>query len=447
MLNAVGGVLRGIVQNRSKGPDRSPTGPSRHATARRLHRRTIGFARILADSLTATPRARERAASAHAHLRDAVSLHGRHATARRRLYRRNLLIRATSDRVLPIAIALIVVLAAGVSLAPGAATVGAAEGAGQAAAGARLAVGGGPRDFAALDESDLSAGLASVPQPVDDGTLYKPVAVDTSVQTSAGMLQRYTVKDGDTLTSVASRFGVSMMTIWWANNLTSQDAPKVGSTLVIPPVSGLVVTVKVGDTLESLAKANKVSSADITSINELQDTNLIVGQVLVLPGAKGDPMPTPKPTPAATPKPRSGGGTGSGGTGGGSVGASGGAWAWPVPGGYVSQYFKYGHYGLDIPNDYGSAVLSPQAGNVVFAGWKNNGGGYQVWIYHGNNIYSMSAHMSSVSVSTGQSVSRGQRVGRVGSSGWSTGPHDHFSVTIGFPWESGSYFVNPLRYY
>ena len=52
-----------------------------------------------------------------------------------------------------------------------------------------------------------------------------------------------------------------------------------------------------------------------------------------------------------------------------------------------------------------------------------------------------------VSVSTGQSVSKGQRVGRVGSSGWATGPHDHFSVTIGFPWEAGSYFVNPLRYY
>ncbi len=86
---------------------------------------------------------------------------------------------------------------------------------------------------------------------VDDGTLYKPVAVDTSIQTSADMLRHYKVKEGDTLTGIASRFGVSMMTVWWANKLTSKDELKSGRELIIPPVSGLVVTVKAGDTLDS----------------------------------------------------------------------------------------------------------------------------------------------------------------------------------------------------
>jgi murein DD-endopeptidase MepM/ murein hydrolase activator NlpD len=55
--------------------------------------------------------------------------------------------------------------------------------------------------------------------------------------------------------------------------------------------------------------------------------------------------------------------------------------------------------------------------------------------------------MSAVLVSAGQTVTKGQRIGRIGQTGWATGPHDHFEVWIGKPWESGSYRVNPLRYY
>jgi murein DD-endopeptidase MepM/ murein hydrolase activator NlpD len=116
-------------------------------------------------------------------------------------------------------------------------------------------------------------------------------------------------------------------------------------------------------------------------------------------------------------------------------------------GNYISQYFHYGHLGIDIAATYGTPIVAPLAGVVVFAGWKSNGGGYQVWISHGNNLYTMSCHMSGVTVSTGQSVGRGQGVGRVGMSGWATGPHDHFAVSIGYPWGGGSYFVNPLNYY
>src|SRR6185369_4822682 len=112
----------------------------------------------------------------------------------------------------------------------------------------RLTVGGaagGPNEF------DGSVAVDAAAAPVDDGTLYKPVAVDTSVASSAGLLRHYTVRDGDTLTAIANRFGVSMMTVWWANGMTSKDSLKAGENLVIPPVSGLVITVKAGDTLDS----------------------------------------------------------------------------------------------------------------------------------------------------------------------------------------------------
>ena len=372
---------------------------------------------------------------AHGHGHERISQARARATVRRRLYRRNLLIRLTSDRTLPIAIALIVLMAAGVSLAPAAAPVGAAQGA-EGLQGVRLAIGGGAGGPNEFDGPLTADGFAAAGAAVDDGTLYKPVAVDTSVKSSAGMLQHYTVRDGDTLTGIASRFGVSMMTVWWANKLTSKDSLHVGQDLVIPPVNGLVVTVGAGDTLDSIAVEYKIDIADIIAINDLSDPNLIVGQVLVLPGAKGAPIPTPKPTK----RPSSGGG------GGGFVYVSG-AWAWPVPGGYISQYFHSGHLGVDIAHDWGSAIVSPRAGTIVFAGWKDNGGGYQVWIYHGNGLYSGHHHMSKVLVSAGQTVAKGQRIGNVGQTGWATGPHDHFEVWVGYPWKSGSYRVNPLRYY
>jgi murein DD-endopeptidase MepM/ murein hydrolase activator NlpD len=401
-------------------------------------------ARFLADALTATPRARQRAvAVVERRVRDAQTPD--RAALRRRLYRRRLMLRLTTDRALPIAIALIVVIAAGASLAPGAAPVGAAEGAPELALGGedrvRLSIGGNvPVDV----DSAGTASFAEAAVPVDDGTLYKPVAVDTTIQSSDGMLERYKVRNGDTLTGIASRFGVSMMTVWWANKLTSRESLKVGQTLVIPPVNGLIVTVDTGDTVQSLAREYKITTEEIVEVNELDDPNLIVGQVLVLPGARGEPLPTPKPTTA--PAAPVGGGCG---TCGGNVKYQGGAWAWPVVGGgnYIVQYFTSGHLAVDIAADYGSTIVSPLAGQVIFSGWKSNGGGYQVWISHGNGIYTSLNHMSIATATSGENVSRGERVGRVGMSGWASGPHLHLEVWIGTPWQSGSYRVNPLRYY
>ena len=447
MLNAVSGVRRVFAPIRSNRPETSTDstiGPS-PATARRLHRRAIGVARYCADTLTATPRARQRALASVVERRVREAQVPDRAALRRRLSRRRFMLRLTTDRALPTAIALIVLIAAGASLAPGAAPVGAAvANVGFDQAGderVRLPIGG--RVPPAEVDGGVGVGSAVAEAPVDDGTIYKPVAVDTSIRTSAGMLQHYKVRQGDTLTGIASRFGVSMMTVWWANKLDSRDALKAGDDLIIPPVNGLIVTVEAGDTLDSLAKENKITTDEILEVNELDDTNLIVGQVLVLPGAKGEPMPTPKPTQPTTPV---GGGCG---TCGGTVKYQGGAWAWPVIGGgnYISQYFTSGHLGVDIAADYGSTIVSPLAGQVIWAGWKSNGGGYQVWISHGNGIYTSLNHMSAVTSNAGQHVDRGQRVGRVGSSGWATGSHLHLEVWIGVPWESGSYRVNPLRYY
>jgi murein DD-endopeptidase MepM/ murein hydrolase activator NlpD len=326
---------------------------------------------------------------------------------------------------------------------------------GSGPAGEGAGSGGGADQIAGVDQAGgVDPGVATVTASggdptniegpfLDDGTLLKPVAVNTTVADGRSLVRTYKVKAGDTLTGIASKFGISMMTIWWANDLTSKDALHIGQELSIPPVTGLVVTVTAADTLDSLAQRYEVDAADILVENKLEDPNLVVGQVLVVPGAAGKAIPTPK----APPRPPPGNGNG----GGGSVHAPsiyrGGTLLWPVVGGgnYISQYFHYGHYGLDIAADYGSEVRAAGAGTVIFAGWKGNGGGYQVWISHGSNLYTTYNHMSAISVGYGQSVAEGQQVGRVGQSGNATGPHLHFEVWRGPVWAGGSR-LNPLGF-
>ncbi|MGP1673940.1 MAG: peptidoglycan DD-metalloendopeptidase family protein [Candidatus Limnocylindrales bacterium] len=279
-----------------------------------------------------------------------------------------------------------------------------------------------------------------------DGTLLKPVAVDTTVADGRALIRTYKVKAGDTLATIADRFDVSTMTLWWANDLRAKDQLVQGQVLNVPPVSGLVVEVEPTDTLASLARTYKLSADEIVSTNGLDDRNLVVGQVLVLPGAKGAPIATPKPKPStATPtRPRTGGG-GSGTAPKPPRSYSGGNFYWPTSSHHVSQYYHYGHYGLDIDGSTGDPIYSAASGTVIFAGWKNNGGGYQVWLAHGSGLYTTYNHMSGVSVGRGQTVGKGQRVGRMGATGYATGSHLHFEVWKGEIWGGGRR-VNPLAY-
>ncbi len=302
--------------------------------------------------------------------------------------------------------------------------------------------------FAAIDfgDTEISAtNAAAVEGPfIDDGTLVKPIAVDTTVPDGSGLVQKYKVKKGDKLGDIATKFKVSPMTIVWANDLKSKTDFKKGDTLRIPPVTGLIVKVAATDTLAAIASRYGVDGTDILVTNGIDDPNLVVGQVLVLPGAKGKAIPKPSSKPSNRLPQGSGGG-------GGSIKGprtyTGGKFMFPVVGGdnYISQYYHYGHYAIDIAGDYGSTVRSAAGGTVIFAGWKSNGGGYQVWVAHGSGLYSTYNHMSAISVGRGQHVGRGQQVGRIGQSGCASGPHLHFEVWRGPVWDGGRR-VNPLGY-
>lgn len=113
---------------------------------------------------------------------------------------------------------------------------------------------------------------------------------------------------------------------------------------------------------------------------------------------------------------------------------------WPVPGGVITQYFSAYHPALDIANSAGSAVVAAASGTVISVGWRDNGGGNVIEIDHGNGLHTVYNHLGSFAVSVGAVVARGQRIASVGCTGWCTGPHVHFEVTV------GGVFVNPLRY-
>lgn len=113
---------------------------------------------------------------------------------------------------------------------------------------------------------------------------------------------------------------------------------------------------------------------------------------------------------------------------------------WPVPGGYVSQYFWGSHQALDIAHSYGGAVLAAAAGTVVWSGWMNNGGGLVLTIQHSDGRVTGYNHLGSVLVSAGDAVAVGQQVATVGCTGICTGPHVHFEVVV------GGVRVNPLRF-
>jgi len=97
------------------------------------------------------------------------------------------------------------------------------------------------------------------------------------------------------------------------------------------------------------------------------------------------------------------------------------------------------HAGIDIGAPYSAAVRAAAGGEVIQAGYFG-GYGYSIMLYHGGGYATWYAHLSSINVSMGQMVERGSMIGRVGSTGWSTGPHLHFEIRIkGVP-------QNPMGY-
>lgn len=234
----------------------------------------------------------------------------------------------------------------------------------------------------------------------------------------------YMVESGDTISSVADKFGVSGDTIKWANDLQNVHAVKPGQILKILPVTGVSHVVKQGDTLESVAKkysAEPQAIIDFPFNDVPDDFSLKVGELLIVPEGSPPEVKAPKPRPqpqylAAGPSSPTFSAPG------------GGQFIWPA-GGSLTQYFAWYHPGIDIANRRAPGIAASDSGTVVVAGWPDRMGyGNRVVIDHGNGYTSMYAHLSNVYVGVGDYVSRGQLIGQMGSTGRSTGIHLHLEI-------------------
>lgn len=278
----------------------------------------------------------------------------------------------------------------------------------------------------------------------------------------------YTVQAGDTLYSIARKHGVTVDAVLWANNLTDANVVRQGQQLVIPPSTGKLHTVKDGDTLEALAKSYGVSKTGIAAVNGLdEDASLKAGQRLLIPvtvrPSSEDPAFTPAPLVAASveepiPIPEDAG-TGSPtpptasalsalhrvpgimtATGTPSVTVTNRKvpkLQWPVsvnaPKSGVSQKFRPGHTGVDIYSPAGTPIKAA-AGGVVKLAEKNpdglSGYGWIIIVDHGDGIATWYAHCGSFSVEKGDKVKAGDKLGTVGMTGRTTGPHLHFELRV-----------------
>ncbi|MBK9231889.1 MAG: M23 family metallopeptidase [Anaerolineae bacterium] len=229
----------------------------------------------------------------------------------------------------------------------------------------------------------------------------------------------YTVQLGDTVYDLSQRFHVSPETLMWANgNLEDNpDLLRLGQKLVVLPVSGVYHKAVKGDTVTSIAKKYKVPASTIVSYawNKLTDINqpLAVGQMLIVPS--GEKPFVARALGFATAPNSARKGTG--------------ALMWPASA-RITQRFWSRHPGIDLAAPLGSPIKAADAGYVVAAGWSPYGYGYHVVIDHGNQMQTLYAHLSKFSVKVGDSVTRGQVIGNVGSTGNSTGPHLHFEVRV-----------------
>jgi len=262
-----------------------------------------------------------------------------------------------------------------------------------------------------------SGGRALIAYSGPSGTI-----ADVASSPPSDRISVYVVRPGDTLSEIANMFNVSVNTIIWGNNLRGIKDVRPGDTLIILPVSGIERTIAKGDTLKSLAKKYGADAEEIAQYNGLDSsTPLEVGSTIIIPGGElSAPTPTvPAKKKSSLAQPYLGG----------SGAIQNGYYSNPLPGAILTQGI-HGRNGVDIGATRGTPIHAAADGTVIVAranGW-NGGYGNYVVITHPNGSQTLYSHMRGVIVSPGQGVASGQVIGYVGSTGISTGAHLHFEV-------------------
>ncbi|MBI4779219.1 M23 family metallopeptidase [Candidatus Falkowbacteria bacterium] len=278
-----------------------------------------------------------------------------------------------------------------------------------------------------LDMENLSQGGDAIRKP--------DLAATSKTQRPRENIIDYIVQAGDTVSTIASNFGISVNTILWENDLNAYSLIRPGNKLVILPISGVAHKVVRGDTLATISSKYGVDANIIMEANKLASAEFLsIGQKLIVPGGKKTYY-IPNQASGLSPvslikdllKPQD------------LRSVASNKLAWPTVGARLTQYYSWRHHAIDIANKTGTPIYACDTGVVEVAGW-GTGYGNQIVIDHGGGRKSRYAHLSKFYVKKGESVKKGEAIAAMGSTGRSTGPHLHFEYII------NGIKYNPLNY-
>jgi len=234
-------------------------------------------------------------------------------------------------------------------------------------------------------------------------------------------IHEVTINEGDTLATMANFYDVSVEAIAFANGMTDAHSLQLGQKLVIPPAEGALYTVKDGETVDAIASQFKVDPSVILTYNRchFEPEQCAAGQKIFVRGAELPALVEPErpardvfaAAPQVARQERNG------------------RLSWPV-GGVITQYFWWGHSGVDVAAPYGTGLGAGDDGVVTATGWVPVGG-LRVCVQHAGDLSVCYYHTNAVYVSVGQQVARGQIIAAIGLSGVTTGPHVHWECKVG----------------
>lgn len=268
-------------------------------------------------------------------------------------------------------------------------------------------------------------------------------------------MEQYTVVQGDTIDTIANRFGLQSETIAWSNPRSIIQVLRPGDVLQIPPMDGVYEFAQgIERTLGDYAEQFNVDVQTVLNhpVNR-EIANLPVDSVppsgtpIFFPGGEAELIVWRAEIEVSN----SGGGGGGGGVPTvrfqpgqpgdcGNVVISGGtAWTNPMPNGYtITRGYSPAHPGIDLAAPTGTPIYAANGGVVIFSGWNSYGYGNMVAIIHGPTM-TVYGHMNTLPVvGCEQWVDAGALIGYVGSTGNSSGPHLHFEIRSGANYSAGN---------
>ncbi|MCB9449896.1 MAG: M23 family metallopeptidase [Anaerolineaceae bacterium] len=254
---------------------------------------------------------------------------------------------------------------------------------------------------------------------------------------------QYAAVKGDSIYSIAERFGLQAETIAWSNPRSIIEILSPGQEINILPVDGVYEQAIGSTTVHELAEKYKVADPYTVLDSEFNgtlagydlDTILPSGTWVVIPGGQGEEITW---NPGIVTEDGSGGSgyvtqldPGQPGSCGAVQNPGGGAyWGKPLSSYTWVRGFSSWHPGVDLAAPLGTPVYAANSGVVIFNGWNSWGYGTLVVLAHGPYL-TLYGHLSGTTVSCGQLITVGQQIGMVGSTGNSSGPHLHFEIRYG----------------